>query len=176
MAVDTLAGSDKLELTARRLFDATGHGSIMDNGAVLIEGDRITAVGRQAELPVALDARHIDLGNRTLMPGLVDAHMHFFGVPSRELELIATEHEAYRALRAAGEARRMLEAGITTARCLGSSISPQLRRAINDGHVDGPRIVAAGQFVCSTNGTERLRSRSQPSQPASTEWSCRSGR
>jgi imidazolonepropionase-like amidohydrolase len=47
----------------------------------------------------------------------------------------------------------MLEAGITATRCLGSSISPYLRRAINEGHVPGPRIVAAGEFICSTSGT-----------------------
>ena len=47
----------------------------------------------------------------------------------------------------------MLEAGITAAKCLGSSIGPDLRRAINEGHVPGPRLVAAGEFICSTHGT-----------------------
>jgi imidazolonepropionase-like amidohydrolase len=79
--------------------------------------------------------------------------MHFLGVPSDQEHLLLTESEAYRALRAAGEARHMLEAGVTAARCLGSSISPALRRGINEGHVPGPRLVAAGKFVCSTGGT-----------------------
>jgi imidazolonepropionase-like amidohydrolase len=47
----------------------------------------------------------------------------------------------------------MLEAGITAARCLGSSIGPDLRRAIDEGHVPGPRLMAAGEFICSTDGT-----------------------
>ena len=79
--------------------------------------------------------------------------MHFYGVPSTELYTAPFEQEAYRALRAAGEGRRMLEAGITAARCCGSSVGPALRRAIDDGHVPGPRLVAAGEFVCTTNGT-----------------------
>ncbi|MFN8457992.1 MAG: amidohydrolase family protein [Anaerolineae bacterium] len=97
--------------------------------------------------------RYIDLGEKTIMPGMVDAHMHFFGVPSDQLYQLPTEVEAYRALRAAGEARKMLEAGVTSARCMGSSIGPSLRRAINEGHVPGPRLVAAGEFICSTHGT-----------------------
>ncbi len=87
------------------------------------------------------------------MPGLIDAHMHFFGVPSHQLHRLPTEVETYRVLRAAGEAKKMLEAGITAARCLGSSVGPSLRRAISEGHVPGPRLVAAGEFICSTHGT-----------------------
>lgn len=139
-------------LSAKHLFDATG-GRAIDDAVVVVEGNRIAAVGRRSDTLLPADAAHLDLGDRTLMPGLVDAHVHFFGVPSHQLHLIPTEHDAYRALRAAGEARRMLAAGITTARCLGSSISPQLRRGIDEGHVPGPRLVAAGQFVCATNGT-----------------------
>jgi imidazolonepropionase-like amidohydrolase len=118
-----------------------------------ISAGKITRIGTGGQLPAEADAEVLDLSELTALPGMVDAHMHFFGVPSRSLERLLTENESYRALRAAGEARKMLRAGITAARCLGSSIGPALRRAIDEGHLPGPRLVTAGQFICSTGGT-----------------------
>lgn len=123
------------------------------DGAVLVEDGRIVAAGPDATVPSPGDATAIDLGNAALLPGLIDAHMHTFGMPSTGLAALNTEREAYRALRAAGELREMLHAGFTSARCLGSSIGPDLRRAIDEGHVEGPRLVVAGQFISSTGGT-----------------------
>jgi imidazolonepropionase-like amidohydrolase len=123
------------------------------NGAVLVEAGRIVAVGPDALVERPADARSIDLGAVTLLPGLIDAHMHTFGMPSTGLSALNTEREPYRALRAAGELRELLQAGFTSARCLGSSVGPDLRRAIEEGHVEGPRLVVAGQFISSTGGT-----------------------
>ena len=134
------------------LLDGTS-GPVLEDATVLVSGERIREIGHRAEVEYPPDAEVIDLGDRWLIPGLIDAHVHFYGVPSTELYTAPFEQEAYRALRAAGEGRRMLEAGITAARCCGSSVGPALRRAIDDGHVPGPRLVAAGEFVCTTNGT-----------------------
>ncbi len=139
-------------LKAAQLIDGTG-AAPKKNASVLIVDSVITEIGQQGEIQVPPGAEVIDLGEQTILPGMVDAHMHFFGVPSDKLHQLATEREAYRVLRAAGEARKMLEAGITAARCLGSSVGPDLRRAINEGHVPGPRLMAAGEFICSTHGT-----------------------
>ena len=139
-------------LKAKRMVDGTG-APPMEEVAVLIRGDQISAIGHRDSLETPPDSTEIDLGDATILPGMVDAHMHFFGVPSNQMHLLPSEREAYRALRAAGEAKKMLEAGVTAARCLGSSIGPDLRRAINEGHVPGPRIVAAGEFIGSTSGT-----------------------
>jgi imidazolonepropionase-like amidohydrolase len=139
-------------IKAKRLINGTG-GRPQEDVAILIDGEKIREIGHQDEVVLPPGTEILDLGNWTILPGMVDAHMHFFGVPSRDLYQLATESEVYRALRAAGEARKMLLAGITAARCLGSSISPSLRRAINEGHIPGPRIVAAGEFICSTSGT-----------------------
>jgi imidazolonepropionase-like amidohydrolase len=141
-----------LRLRADHLLDGSG-GAGLHDAAVLIEGGRIRAIGpdRAIERPEGHVA--IDLGNATLMPGLIDAHMHTFGLPSTGLSALLIEREPYRALRAAGELRRMLGAGFTSARCLGSSIGPDLRRAIAEGHVPGPRLVTAGEFISSTSGT-----------------------
>jgi imidazolonepropionase-like amidohydrolase len=138
-------------ITAARLIDGTGASPVPDpwihvrDGVIIAIGDGDHAL--PGNLPL------LDLRPLVLVPGLVDAHMHFFGVPSHQLDKLATEGEAYRALRAAGEARKMLEAGVTAARCLGSSVGPPLRQAIDEGHVPGPRLMVAGQFVCSTGGT-----------------------
>jgi imidazolonepropionase-like amidohydrolase len=139
-------------LRAAKLIDGTGAAPKRD-AAVLVNDSIISEIGHRDEVKVPPNSEVIDLGEQTILPGMVDAHMHFFGVPSDKVHLLATEREAYRVLKAAGEARKMLEAGITAARCLGSSVGPDLRRAINDGHVPGPRLMAAGEFVCSTHGT-----------------------
>jgi len=62
-------------VTARRVIDGTGRAPIED-GAVLVDGDRITAVGRRAEIPIPDGAQLIDCGDQTLLPGFVDAHSH----------------------------------------------------------------------------------------------------
>jgi imidazolonepropionase-like amidohydrolase len=123
------------------------------HGAVLVEDGRIAAAGPDQTVSRPGDAITIDLGDATLLPGLIDAHMHTFGMSSLGLAALNTEREPYRALRAAGELRELLHAGFTSARCLGSSIGPDLRRAIDEGHVEGPRLVVAGQFISSTGGT-----------------------
>ena len=121
--------------------------------SVLIKNNKIEELGERGSIELPPDTEVLDLKDYYLLPGLVDAHMHFFGVPSDQLHLLATEDESYRVLRAAGEAKKMLDCGITAASCKGSSVTPNLRRAINEGHVPGPRLVAAGEFICSTGGT-----------------------
>ena len=141
-------------LRARHLIDGSGAPARAE-AAVLIADGVIREVGHRDEIEAPHGAEVIDLGERTLMPGIVDAHMHFFGHGTdRPFGGLPGDTQIYRALRVAGEAKRMLEAGITAARCLGSGhIGPSLRRAINDGHIPGPRMVAAGHFISSTAGT-----------------------
>ena len=139
-----------LVLRAGLLIDGTGAHS-REDVAVVINGNRIAEIGGAREVAIPPGARVVDLEHRTLMPGLIDAHMHLQGAPSDQPH-VGTDNMT-RVLRAAGEAKKMLEAGITAARCLGSPVSPALRRAIEDGHVPGPRLVTAGEFICSTAGT-----------------------
>lgn len=134
------------------LIDGVG-GAPRRNAVIAVEDGRITEVTSGVELPVETEWAALDCSEWVAVPGMIDAHMHFFGVPSRDERGLFVEREAYRALRAAREATLMLAAGITAARCLGSSIGPDLRRAINEGHVSGPRLVTAGQFISATGGT-----------------------
>ena len=141
-------------LKAKRLIDGSGAPARKDMSVLIADGV-IREIGHQDEIVAPPRTEVIDLGDRTIMPGIVDAHMHFFGLGTdRPFGGLPADTEVYRALRVAGEARRMLEAGITAVRCLGSGhIGPSLRKAINDGHVPGPRMVAAGHFISSTAGT-----------------------
>jgi imidazolonepropionase-like amidohydrolase len=130
-----------------------GNGGVSSDVAVRVEGEKIVAIGPRDDPALAEDATVVDLGDGTLVPGMIDAHMHFFGVPSDVSNTMRFESLSYRALRAAGEARRMLEAGITSARCLGSAVGPDVRRVLREGMISGPRLEVSGDFICSTAGT-----------------------
>lgn len=123
------------------------------DAAILIDQGRIVDLGDAAAMQVPEGSHIVDLGDATVMPGMIDAHMHTFGVDSMRLHTLGTEHESYRAARALSELRELLLAGFTSARCLGSSIGPQLRRAIDEGLCVGPRLKTAGAFISSTSGT-----------------------
>lgn len=142
----------KLKLVADRVLLGDGLEPVA-NGAVLVEDGRIVAAGEAARLDVPADVEMIELAGATLMPGMIDAHMHTFGVDSMKLGTLSTEKESYRAARALCELKEMLQAGFTAARCLGSTIGPQVRRVIEEGFAEGPRMKAAGAFISSTSGT-----------------------
>lgn len=143
---------DRLRLTAGLVLAGADLHPIKD-GAILIEAGRIAAVGEDDGVPHPEECELRDLGDVTLMPGMIDAHMHTFGVDSTQLHLLAVEREPYRAARALNELAGMLRAGFTSARCLGSTIGPDVRRAIDDGLAEGPRLKVAGGFISSTSGT-----------------------
>jgi imidazolonepropionase-like amidohydrolase len=142
-------------LKAAHLFDGRT-GQLRDGGIVVVQGTRIVAVGAVSEAPPG--ARVIDLGDATLLPGFIDAHVHLSmemgGNWYQQFYQDLMRFPAEDALRAAPYARRTLEAGFTTVRNVGSGdfIDIGLRNAIKDGVVDGPRIVAAGYAIGSTGG------------------------
>jgi imidazolonepropionase-like amidohydrolase len=141
----------KLVVAARILVGANLEP--VSDAAVLIDGGTIAAVGRRSDVRAPDHAEIINLGDATVLPGLIDAHLHTFGVDSTRLYTLATEHESYRAARTLSELRELLRAGFTSARCLGSTIGPQVRRAIDEGFAKGPRLKVAGGFISSTSGT-----------------------
>lgn len=131
---------------AGRLIDGTGTAPI-SNAVIVINGDRITAVGRDVQVPAG--ARVIDLSAFTVLPGFVDAHVHYtsrvVGAPGWDLALVRDD-AAHMALRGAGHARTALESGFTAARATGDRwfSDVALRDAINRGDVPGPRMAVAG--------------------------------
>lgn len=138
-------------------------GTVVPNVTVVIEGDRI--VSARTNGPVPAGARVIDLGNATLLPGLIDCHTHLLTnlVPvidedANGLLTIARLGTVRRSLLGAAMARQDLEAGITTVRDLGNSGlngDVALRDAINKGWVPGPRVFASTRALSAIGGQFR---------------------
>jgi imidazolonepropionase-like amidohydrolase len=130
-------------------------GSAVQDAVVLIEGDRITAVGPAATTPVPQGADVIRATGKWISPGLMNMHAHYgLVLPGRAGAELANESDAALALRMAANARTSLMSGVTTTRSTGESRGADfaLRRAIDRGEAVGPRIFTAGQSVRVTGG------------------------
>lgn len=141
-----------LVIRAARLIDGTG-GTPISPAIVVVRGDRIEAVGGAVAMPAG--ARVVDLGSVTILPGLIDLHTHLTSSGVHwEDELVkttpgqATLHGAY-------NSRITLLAGFTTCRDMGPTwpyTDIDLRKAIDEGLVPGPRLMVAGNYVSATGG------------------------
>lgn len=139
---------------AARMLDVKA-GKVVPNAVVVIEGERITSVGPGSSIPQG--AEIIDLGDATLMPGLIDCHTHLMdrsdhpGDPNEYAIDLLTKSQAYRALEGAADARVTLLAGFTSVRDVESEGSGYadvaLRDAINRGLVEGPRMMVATRGI-----------------------------
>ena len=142
-------------LRAARLIDVQ-RGTVLEKPVILIEGDRIKAVGPGLAVPQG--AAVIDLGAATLLPGLIDCHTHLTFQPGAYYEDLFRKSPMDAAVLCHLYARRTLEAGFTTVRDVGAEefIDIALRNAVNEGLVTGPRIQAATLGVGSTGGHNDL--------------------
>lgn len=140
-------------LSAARLMDGNG-GPALAPAMVVVEGDRIARVGAPVAIPEG--AVHIDLGDATLLPGLIDLHTHLTSVDGVHWEeALVTTTPAQAALWGAKNARITLLAGFTTCRDMGPEwpyVDVDLKRAIEAGAVPGPRLLTSGNYVSSTGG------------------------
>jgi imidazolonepropionase-like amidohydrolase len=145
-----------IHLRAARMVDVDS-GDTMP-GSLLVDDDRIVEV---APATVPDGTVEIDLGDLTLLPGLMDMEVNLLlGGPNHSSPLTAVQDDpALRTLRAVANARRTLRAGFTTVRNLGLFIQTggllldvALKKAIDFGWVDGPRVVPAGHAICPTGG------------------------
>jgi imidazolonepropionase-like amidohydrolase len=143
---------------AARVLDVR-KGSYVENAAVLIEGERVKEVGRAADVQARApkDAKVIDLGAATVLPGLIDCHTHIMARIPRGKDgyilNLATKSEALRALEGAYDARITLEAGYTTIRDVENEGSQYadvaLRDAVNQGLAEGPRMLVATRAIAA---------------------------
>ena len=135
-----------LLLTAARLIDGTGAAPIQP-GAVLIEGERITAVGARIDPPEGTE--RLDLPGASILPGLIDMHVHLADAGLPDATVQDDDPPVLRALRLAEHARRTLAAGVTTVRDVGGRDHREfdLRRAADEGLLRTPRLVLAGKIV-----------------------------
>ena len=142
-------------LHAARLFDVEA-GKIVTPGEVLVEGERIVAAGTSVEHPAGADV--IDLGDMTLMPGLIDAHVHLFLHPGAEDLQTVEESVPQRTILAELAAKADLMAGFTAERDMGTegagSADTAVMRAIDAGLIPGPRLRISGNAISILGGHE----------------------
>ncbi len=142
-------------LHAARLLDVeTGH--TLSPGEILVQGERIIEVGTSVKHPAGAEV--IDLGDRTLLPGLIDAHVHLFLHPGAEDLQTIEESVPQRTIIATLAARADLMAGFTAERDMGTegagSADTAVRNAINEGLIPGPRLRISGNAINILGGHE----------------------
>ncbi len=137
-------------ITNVSVFD-TDAGTLRPGLSVRIEDGRIAGVGTD----LAQDgARVLDGGGRTLLPGLIDCHVHLCFMGKADEALSAADPIPFHSWRAENNARKTVQAGFTTVRDLGAphAVNCDLARAIRERLIDGPRVIAAGRMITMTGG------------------------
>lgn len=148
-----------IALVGGTLIDGSGREPV-ENGVILVDGTQITKI-------IPADRKHIeslyqviDLAGKTIMPGMMDLHVHLnlgeldVVIPSASLEGGLADPWPFRGIKSYAYAKRALDAGFTTLRDVGDMghISVSVRNAINAGIVPGPRVFSCGQFLTTTGG------------------------
>ncbi len=140
-----------------RILDGLGHR--LERGTLVIEGGRILAVGSDRSVRIPKGARRIDGRGLTVLPGLIDCHVHLcLGAEADVVAAVERDSSTLTLLKAAELARRTLHAGFTTVRDVGFRDHAvfALKQAIESGMTPGPRILAAGLAICMPGGHARF--------------------
>ncbi|HEY6803310.1 MAG TPA: amidohydrolase family protein [Pyrinomonadaceae bacterium] len=160
---DPPVGTGTVVLKAARLIDGTGSG-VINNAVVVVTDNNIIAVGTSGSVNIPANARVIDLGNVTLLPGFIDAHTHLIGRTLGDPEgdtAAVRDFASFGAILGVRNARATLLNGFTSVRNVGAEgrfDDMALRKAINEGWVIGPRMESAGHALgirgghCDENG------------------------
>src|SRR5712664_4869059 len=147
--------NERMAIRAGRLFDGKSD-DLKKQQVILIEGTRIVQVGAANEVHIPPGTEVLDLTNATVLPGLIDGHTHVFASGPDLDEQMLREPLQYRTLEALVNSQRDLYVGFTTLRDLktlgGMYGDVDLRNAINNGLVQGPRMQVSGRGMQSTGG------------------------
>ncbi len=147
--------SERLAIRAGRMFTGKAD-DLAKQQVILIEGNRIVQVGSASDVKIPPGTEVLDLGNATVLPGLIDGHTHIFASGPDLDEQMLKEPLQYRTLEALVNVQRDLYIGFTTLRDLktlgGGYGDVDLRNAINKGLVQGPRLQVSGRGFATTGG------------------------
>ena len=149
-----MAKTDYIAIKAGKLIDGTGSGPV-DNAVVLIEGSRIKAAGKDIQIPP--EAQIIDAKGMTIMPGLIDAHMHFWGLePDDTFIDDMARPRGVRLIKSVNDARNFLASGFTMCKECGGMNGIYLKKAAASGYLTGiPRILSAGYTLNNSYANPR---------------------
>lgn len=147
------AQAETVAVTADHMVDVLA-GRVVDKAVVVIVDGRISAVGTQAAVAIPARARRIDLGAMTLLPGLIDMHVHLDSNPVYGGYTTLQFTDSFWVAAGTANARAMLDAGFTTVRNVGSQgyADVGIKQAIDEGLIVGPRIVPAAYALGATGG------------------------
>jgi imidazolonepropionase-like amidohydrolase len=139
-------------ITAARMLDVQA-GRYVEQPQIVVVDGRISAIGRAGD-PLPADATRIDLGQRTLLPGLIDMHVHLTADPTLSGYQGLEYTDNFWTVVGVANAKKTLQAGFTTVRNVGSANYDDvaLKQAIERGYIDGPRIVPATYAIGATGG------------------------
>jgi len=153
MATGMATNAETVAVSAAKLIDVA-NGRVIEHPMVLIVDQRITAVGPAATIAVPADAKRVDLPNLTLLPGLIDMHVHLTGEATIGGYNSLLYTDSFWPIVGVKNARKTLEAGFTSVRNVGSDHFDDvgLRQAIDEHMVPGPRITTATYALSATGG------------------------
>lgn len=154
--------SPPLQITHAHLHDPTD-GALSDVSWLAVADGRISDTGLGPPPPAGPDTRVIDAAGATVMPGLIDAHVHVL-VTTLDLADVDTWTPGYATVRALAEAERMLRRGFTTVRDVGCA-DYGMARAIDEGLALGPRLIFGGKALSQTGGHGDLRAKADDTLP-----------
>lgn len=136
------------------LFDGKQY---VEDGVVVVDESTglVSDSGKRSDVEIPKETRKTIAGEGlTIIPGLVDAHVHFFGSTRYDLLEWVTTPDSLVALRSVDHMRKLLYAGFTAVRDLGSKVGTHLSRAVSEGIVEGPRIISAAKSLAQTGGDD----------------------
>ena len=139
-------------LKGGRLIDGTGKESI-ENSVIVMKNNLIESVGPKGIVSYPQDAELIEIPGATVMPGLIDAHVHLLGLKSMAQIDWIVDDPLLRGMRSVMDIWKLIDAGFTTVRDLGSVNALRLKQAVEEGAIVGPKIIAAGRFITQTGGS-----------------------
>ena len=143
--------ADFTVLKGALLIDGNG-GDPIENAVLVIKNDLIEAVGTADTVEYPDDARTVDVTGKSIMPGLIDAHLHLFGFNRVTPWDMISEDPLHQGIRGVMDVWKLIDAGFTTVADACCHQAIHLRNAIDEGSIIGPRILASRQGLSQTGG------------------------